>query len=120
MHDDSELVEQLWINPTAALTLAANLKLMTPAETLGGDQHASPMSTRCFRTGAQALTRTGGTVQPQIGSGHGHAPVTPDSRPAGDDRPPVAAADFSYEIHPARAGAPVAARDPRLRAHTAA
>jgi len=102
VHDDGELVEQLWISPTAALTRSEPLKLMTPTlKTL--EAIARFADVEALLAWARE-PRTVPLIQPQIGSGReGVRPVTPDEPAYAELKrlDPECRGNFSYEIHPA-------------------
>ncbi len=101
-HDDGELVEQLWIAPTAALTRTEPLKLMTPT-------HKTLEAIARFDSVDALLAwarepRSIPLIQPQIGSGRdGVRPVTPDEPAYAELKrlDPECRGTFSYDIHPA-------------------
>ncbi len=75
--DGTEMVEQLWLRPAAALARAVELKLMTPTQAtlklLG--QHASVSALLAWARAPREI----GLIMPRVGSGHqGMRPVLPD------------------------------------------
>ncbi len=101
-HDDGELVEQLWIAPTAALTRTEPLKLMTPTQkTL--EAIARFDSVDALLAWARQ-PRSIPLIQPQIGTGRdGVRPVTPDEPAYAELKrlDPECRGNFSYDILPA-------------------
>ena len=102
VHDDGELVEQLWVSPTAALTRTEPLKLMTP--TLKTLEAIARFADVDALLAWAREPRTVPLIQPQIGSGReGMRPVTPDEPAYAELKrlDPECRGNFSYEIHPA-------------------
>jgi glyoxylase-like metal-dependent hydrolase (beta-lactamase superfamily II)/8-oxo-dGTP pyrophosphatase MutT (NUDIX family) len=116
-HDDGELVEQLWLAPTAALTRTEPLKLMTPtSKTL--EAIARFESVDALLAWARA-PREVPLIQPQIGSGRdGTRPVTPDEPAFAELRriDPECQGVASYDINPGVA-VRLSARVIRITAH---
>lgn len=100
-HDDGELVEQLWLSPTAALTRTEPLKLMTPTsktlEAIARFDDVDALLAWARRPREVPL------IQPQIGTGRqGTRPVTPDEPAFAELRriDPECRGDVSYDINP--------------------
>jgi glyoxylase-like metal-dependent hydrolase (beta-lactamase superfamily II)/8-oxo-dGTP pyrophosphatase MutT (NUDIX family) len=104
VHDDGELVEQMWVAPTAALTRTEPLKLLTPTrKTL---EAIARFDTVDALLAWARQPREVPCIQPQIGRGRdGIRPVTPDEPAFAELRriDPGCAGHASYEIVPGEA-----------------
>ncbi|WP_298835255.1 MBL fold metallo-hydrolase [uncultured Piscinibacter sp.] len=116
-HDDGELVEQLWLSPTAALTRTEPLKLMTPTQkTLEAIARFDDVDALLAWA---RQPREVPLIQPQIGTGRqGTRPVTPDEPAFAELRriDPECRGDVSYDINPGVA-VRLSARVLRVTAH---
>ncbi|WP_341892102.1 MBL fold metallo-hydrolase [Variovorax sp. YR752] len=101
VHDDGELVEQMWVAPAAALTRTEPLKLLTPTrKTLEAvARFDSVDALLAWARQPREVPR----IQPQIGRGRdGTRPVTPDEPAFAELRriDPGCSGHASYEIVP--------------------